>query len=142
MLYFAYGSNLNTFQMSQRCPDSAPLQKGVLEGYELVFQAGVATVRENPMKKVQGGIYEISLKDRNSLDRYEGYPYLYDREWKEITVPNDRKVICMLYVMKKEHLPLPTNPTIQYVSTIRNGYYDWDLDSECLDEALDKIYIR
>ena len=37
MLYFAYGSNLNHFQMKRRCKDSKYLKKINLKGYKLNF---------------------------------------------------------------------------------------------------------
>ena len=38
MLYFAYGSNLNHFQMKRRCKDSIFLKKYELKGYKLNFR--------------------------------------------------------------------------------------------------------
>ena len=39
MLYFAYGSNLNHFQMKRRCKDSVFLKKFELKGYRLNFRS-------------------------------------------------------------------------------------------------------
>ena len=39
MLYFAYGSNLNHFQMKRRCKDSNFLKKYELKGYRLNFRS-------------------------------------------------------------------------------------------------------
>ena len=39
MLYFAYGSNLNHFQMKRRCKDSKYLKKINLKGYTLNFRS-------------------------------------------------------------------------------------------------------
>ena len=39
MLYFAYGSNLNHFQMKRRCKDSIFLKKYELKGYKLNFRS-------------------------------------------------------------------------------------------------------
>ena len=39
MLYFAYGSNLNLFQMKRRCKDSVFLKKFELKGYKLNFRS-------------------------------------------------------------------------------------------------------
>ena len=39
MLYFAYGSNLNHFQMKRRCKDSRFLKKIVLKDYRLTFRS-------------------------------------------------------------------------------------------------------
>ena len=38
MLYFAYGSNLNHFQMKRRCKDSIFIKKFELKGYKLNWQ--------------------------------------------------------------------------------------------------------
>ena len=39
MLYFAYGSNLNHFQMKRRCKDSKFIKKINLKGYTLNFRS-------------------------------------------------------------------------------------------------------
>ena len=39
MLYFAYGSNLNHFQMKRRCKDSKFLKKINLKGFRLTLEA-------------------------------------------------------------------------------------------------------
>ena len=39
MLYFAYGSNLNHFQMKRRCKDSIFLKKINLNGFKLTFRS-------------------------------------------------------------------------------------------------------
>ena len=50
-LYFAYGSNLSTEQMRERCPESQPWRTVLLMGYRLAFgsvssyrKGGVATI--------------------------------------------------------------------------------------------------
>ena len=39
MLYFAYGSNLNHFQMKRRCKDALFLKKYNFKGYRLNFRS-------------------------------------------------------------------------------------------------------
>ena len=39
MLYFAYGSNLNHFQMKRRCKDSIFIKKYELKGFKLNFRS-------------------------------------------------------------------------------------------------------
>ena len=39
MLYFAYGSNLNHFQMKRRCKDSVYLKKINLKNFRLTFRS-------------------------------------------------------------------------------------------------------
>ena len=39
MLYFAYGSNLNHFQMKKRCKDSKFIKKFILKNFKLTFRS-------------------------------------------------------------------------------------------------------
>ena len=45
LLYIAYGSNINLWQMALRCPHSKPLDTTMLKGWELEFR-GVANITE------------------------------------------------------------------------------------------------
>lgn len=78
MKYFAYGSNLNIKHMQWRCQNAVPLGTYTLQGYQLVFRyyADVVPAQD---KSVKGGLWEISEEDEKSLDRYEGYPALYEK---------------------------------------------------------------
>ena len=46
MLYFAYGSNLNHFQMKKRCKDSKYIKKFEIKDFRLTFRSkyGVADI--------------------------------------------------------------------------------------------------
>ena len=61
MLYFAYGSNLNHFQMKRRCKDSIFLKKINLKGYTLNFRSKyrAADIEKKNISYVPGGLYEI-----------------------------------------------------------------------------------
>ncbi len=50
MLYFAYGSNLNLGQIQNRCPDSVPVARVILKGYQLCFN------RVADIVKKEGGV--------------------------------------------------------------------------------------
>ena len=78
MKYFAYGSNLNHEHMLWRCKDATCLGKHTLQGYQLVFRfyADIIPSQDNT---VIGGLWEISENDEAALDRYEGYPNLYEK---------------------------------------------------------------
>ncbi len=82
MKYFAYGSNLNIKHMQWRCPTAQPLGAYTLQGYQLVFRF-YADITPVQGKSVKGGLWEISEKDEKSLDRYEGYPTLYEKYYTE-----------------------------------------------------------
>ena len=139
--YFAYGSNLSKDQMLSRCPDSVPFAKAILLDYELTFKAnrrgrGVADVIPSPGRRVVGALYEVSKSDLKKLDRFEGHPYIYERQ--EVTViSNLQKVDAIIYVMKPEFLPKVPNE--DYYKRILTGYYDWGLTEDHLSLAVKRI---
>ena len=70
MLYFAYGSNLNHFQMKRRCKDSLFLKKMNLKDFKLTFRSKyrAADIEKNKNSLVPGGLFEISKSDeKNSM---------------------------------------------------------------------------
>ena len=79
MLYFAYGSNLNHYQMKNRCIGSKFVKKYILKGYKLCFSHktnrsvyGHANIIKNKKSEVQGALWNITKDDENELDGYEG----------------------------------------------------------------------
>ena len=54
-LYFAYGSNMDLYQMNYRCPSSEVMGNVTLNDYKLAFRGhGFATVLPSPGDAVQG----------------------------------------------------------------------------------------
>src|SRR3990167_10380669 len=78
--YYAYGSNMDAEQMLKRCPQSIFQEKETLSGYQFfINKRGFASIRKKKNSQVWGIIYSISVSDENSLDRYEGYPKIYEK---------------------------------------------------------------
>ena len=75
MLYFAYGSNLNHFQMKRRCKDSVFLKKINLSDFKLTFRSKyrAADIDHKKNSIVPGALFEISKSDEKKLDVYEDY---------------------------------------------------------------------
>jgi gamma-glutamylcyclotransferase (GGCT)/AIG2-like uncharacterized protein YtfP len=82
MKYFAYGSNLNIKHMQWRCRNAVPLGIYTLQGYQLVFRYYADLIPAHD-KSVKGGLWEISEEDEKLLDRYEGYPSLYEKYYDD-----------------------------------------------------------
>ena len=99
MLYFAYGSNLNHFQMKRRCKDSIFIKKINLKGYALNFRSKyrAADIEKKKNSIVPGGLYEISKSDEKKLDIYEDYPILYKKMYFKYY-----KKTVMTYIMPKK----------------------------------------
>ena len=72
MLYFAYGSNLNHFQMKRRCKDSIFLKKINLKNFRLTFRSKYRAADIEPKKNsiVWVGFFEINKSDEKKLDVY------------------------------------------------------------------------
>ena len=131
MLYFAYGSNLNLFQMKRRCKDSVFLKKYELKGYRLNFRSKyrAADIEKKSKSIVQGALFEISKSDEKKLDVYEDFPVLYKKYY---FFYYGKKV--MTYTMvKKTPFRFPTE---RYLNIVKQGYKDCDLDNKYLQKAL------
>ena len=131
MLYFAYGSNLNHFQMKIRCKDSKFLKKIKLKNFRLTFRSKYRAADIEPKKNsiVPGGLFEISKSDEKKLDVYEDFPILYKKYY---FLYEGKKV--MTYTMtKKTSFRFPTE---RYLNVIKHGYKDCKLNIKYLEKAL------
>jgi len=131
MLYFAYGSNLNHFQMKRRCKESVFLKKINLKNFKLTFRSKfrAADIEYKKGSLVPGGIFEISKNDEKKLDVYEDYPNLYKKKY--FTYQKNK---IMTYIMvKKTPFMFPTE---RYLNIIKKGYEDCGLDKKYLINAL------
>ena len=129
MLYFAYGSNLNHFQMKRRCKDSIFLKKINLKDFQLTFRNMYADIELKKNSIVPGALFEISKSDEKKLDIYEDYPALYKKYYFTYY---GKKV--MTYTMTKK--TLFAYPTERYLNIVKRGYKDCNLDNHILKRAL------
>ena len=131
MLYFAYGSNLNHFQMKRRCKDSVFLKKINLKNFQLTFRSKyrAADIEKKNNSLVPGALYRISEKDEKSLDAYEDFPILYKKYYFYYY---GKKVMTYMMVQKTQF----RYPTDIYLNTIKQGYKDCKLNKKYLNNAL------
>lgn len=89
-LYFAYGSNMLTARLQDRCPSAEVLSVGELPGYTLDFSkpskdgSGKATPRLHDDEVLSGVLFCIECKELTALDKAEGQGKGYER--KEVSV--------------------------------------------------------
>ena len=131
MLYFAYGSNLNHFQMKRRCKDSIFLKKINLKDFKLSFRSKYRAADIEPKKNsiVPGGLFEISYSDEKKLDIYEDYPILY----KKFYFNYYGKKVMTYSMVKKSPFKFPTD---RYLNIVKKGYENCNLDFKFLKRAL------
>ena len=131
MFYFAYGSNLNHFQIKRRCKDSLFLKKINLKDFRLTFRSKYRAADIEPKKNsiVSGGLFEISKSDEKKLDVYEDFPILY----KKYYFYYYGKKVMTYTMVDKSCFKFPTE---RYLNIIRRGYKDCKLDNKILIRAL------
>ena len=131
MLYFAYGSNLNLFQMKRRCKDSVFIKKYELKGYRLNFRSKyrAADIEKSKNSLVPGALFVISKSDEKKLDVYEDYPVLY----KKLYFTYYNKTVMTYIMVNKTEFRYPTE---RYLNVVRRGYKDCKLDTKYLKVAL------
>ena len=127
MIYIAYGANLNKFNMNLRCPRAVSHGSSRVEDYKLIFN-NVASIVKSPGDHVEVGLWEITMNCEKSLDRFEGFPSLYRKEYLEQG---------MVYIMNHDGMAAPNE---SYFETIAQGYRDFNLDRSYLDKALVEAY--
>ena len=123
MFYFAYGSNLNHFQMKRRCKDSTFLKKINLKNFRLTFRSKyrAADIESKKNSIVQGGLFEISKNDEKKLDIYEDFPNLY----KKFYFSYYGKKIMTYTMVKKTPFRFPTE---KYLNVVKRGYKNCNLN--------------
>ena len=79
--YIAYGSNLNTYQMSLRCPGAKPVGTAEIKDYRLLFKGSMTgaylTIEPSKGHSVPVAVWAVSAAHEEALDRYEGFPSFY-----------------------------------------------------------------
>lgn len=127
--------------MAYRCPAAQVVGPVVLEGYELLFRGnasgnGVATIKPKEGQQVHGLLWRITPGCERSLDLYEGYPHLYEKESVAVRDNAGRQLTVMAYVMTDgDRWRSPALPSEYYYQGIRDGYRQNGLPLSKLKQA-------
>ena len=134
--YFAYGSNMKFERMmgKDRCPNSKPIDKGVLKGYRWVISArGVANVLSSEPDYVEGYVFSITESDEKELDKREGVKKgCYVKEMLPVEI-NGNSSKCLVYIdpVKDEGKARPN-----YIPLINKGIIDSKLSLEYVNRYI------
>jgi gamma-glutamylcyclotransferase (GGCT)/AIG2-like uncharacterized protein YtfP len=114
-LYAAYGSNMDPFQMAQRCPHSPQAGTGWLEGWRLTFggedlgwEGALATVVEEKNSRVFVVLYEVSDSDEEALDQWDGATLGYYSKLRVRVATLEGDALAWLYVLNDYEGGLPS----------------------------------
>jgi hypothetical protein len=140
-LYWSYGSNLNVAQMKRRCPMAKQADKLMLPNGHLVFRgvADVASVDPDVESMVAGGLWKITADCEQAMDIYEGFNQrdpksgLYRKRYLLLRMRSGKEVPCLYYKMNATGVMPPSEG---YLAAIEQGFRDFDLPLELLEEAV------
>jgi len=140
VLYFAYASNMNQAQMKRWCPASRFLGSGRLEGHRFVYDGfsvtwdgAVGNIVLSETETVWGALYDITERDRLTLDAFEGYPRSYERKEVEVRDHDGRIHRAMTYCRTGRALG---HPHPDYERVVLDGARDCGLPEDYVDKML------
>ncbi len=142
MYYFAYGSNMNWTQMTERCPSATFFSVARLIDHRFAItrqsrrrRCGTADVLWEQGSEVWGVVYDIKDSEISMLDDFEDG---YSREKLFVDPIGDggRPVEAWVYVAEKETTPPP--PSALYKRLIVEGARHWKLPLAYV-EMLEKL---
>ena len=141
VLYFAYGSNLDHAQMRARCPTAKREARATLRGYALTFggfshrwNGAVASVRRARGSEVAGLLYAIEHDALRLLDRFEGYPFSYERVIRYVVDEDGRRRRAQVYLQPEDGFE-PWSPSPEYLAVIARAYRRLGFSRRSLAEA-------
>lgn len=143
VLYVAYGSNLNIVQMENRCPGAQVVCTGRLNDYRLVFRMSQSghylSVDPCAGSSVDVAVWRIDAEQEQVLDRYEGYPWHYQKTMVAVGVDSAsglEEVVGILYHLpeEREEGPCPD----EYLQRVLAGYRHFGFDEQPLLDAYDR----
>lgn len=115
ILYFAYGANMDTDELTRRVGAVEQVAIGHLADHRLVFNrhgtlwdGGVSSVVGSTGEKVFGVVWRLSPEALAKLDAIED-PAAYDRLEMEVMTDAGHRLLCQVYVSypQGERAPAP-----------------------------------
>lgn len=151
MYHFAYGSNMNIFELKKYLCDSdfKIIGPGYLENYIFTYRSfinrklsGKGNIEKRKNSRVYGLIIKIN-KNCKKLDKKEGL-YLglyYKHSSLKVKLCNNNKVYkCFSYIMNKNVIEDFSNPSKKYRNRILSGAKMIDLPTQYIYNRILKVY--
>ncbi|TWH59374.1 AIG2 family protein [Desulfitobacterium sp. LBE] len=129
--YFAYGSNMNSVQMSERCPGAKIEARVRLQGFRFIInERGVGSIIEDSLSHTDGILWSITKEHIDILDEREGVKHnTYFR--KNITVMSleqvERQYEALVYIASNNKLG---KPRLGYLERVIEGAQENGIDSD------------
>ncbi len=121
-LYCAYGSNMWSVQMEERCSPSKKVGVARLLDYRWIISArGYANVVKSMNDYVEGVLFEISARDEASLDEKEG---VSSGSYQKAELPVLHEGLAEVALVYADPVTVKGNPKQEYIQRINSGLAD------------------
>ncbi|MBM5810909.1 MAG: gamma-glutamylcyclotransferase [Gammaproteobacteria bacterium] len=137
ILVFAYGSNMLSARLQERCPGATPLGVAALRGYDLAWHkrsrdgsGKCDVVAGTNDSTVFGVVYELPCSQKASLDRAEGLGAGYN-ECTVTVMLNDAQADAVIY--KATDIDPTLRPYSWYRDLVVAGAQEHGLSADYVD---------
>lgn len=126
--------------MKKRCPSSTALCTASKENTGLCYPVksekrenmGVASIRYEQGRKVEGVIYRLTLEDLENLDKFEGNCKRYNRKKIYVSLSDNLKKLVWTYIAASDSSNY-NRPSEQYLGLIIEGAKENNLSQEYIN---------
>jgi gamma-glutamylcyclotransferase (GGCT)/AIG2-like uncharacterized protein YtfP len=140
MLYFSYGSFLDSETLKRHCPKAVYKGKAILPNWEVQFnfmsrtyKGGVTGIEPAVAKLVRGVLYDVDNDELLHLDSIEGVPDgIYYRQTIYVVDDTGKAVKAATY--RTTNPKGPFKPTKKYVNLMICGAKEHGLDPDYIKE--------
>ncbi|MCW3988761.1 MAG: gamma-glutamylcyclotransferase [Candidatus Bathyarchaeota archaeon] len=134
MLYFSYGSFMDSETLRRHAPSARFVARAVLPNYEIQFNflsktysGGVTGIEPAPGKLTRGVVFDVSHEDLQNLDTVEGVPQgIYYRQ--RILVVDEAGKILEAETYRTADPKGPFKTTRRYLGLMLEGAKEHGLD--------------
>lgn len=131
--YFAYGSNMDSTQMDERCKDHTFIAKAKLENYKFIINTrGVASIIPKDRSIVYGILWKISDSDECELNHHEGVEYgTYTKKFLNVESFYGKSFKALTYIASNNKLG---SPELYYIEKIIDSIKKYDFPQSYIKE--------
>lgn len=125
--YFAYGSNMLSERLTERCPRAEAIGNAFVEGYALSFSkrsndgSGKATLIRSAGSTVHGVLFRIPTSECAALDEAEGPGYRRNDDFAVVENANGTSISTTTYLAEESSLNESLCPYDWYLELVTTG---------------------
>jgi hypothetical protein len=147
ILYFAYGSNMDTARLRYRVPSRRFRCIARLEKYQLKFhkRSGDGSGKCNafysgsPTDTVFGVVFEIPLEEKAALDRAEGLGQGYNEQSLIVLSSDEEELSVQTYIADPSAIDENLSPYSWYKDFVVRGAVEHRLPSEYTESRIRSV---